>query len=66
MTVRRTPLQVLWRSAKVVAYIDGRIRVTPVWREDRSPVWTRLYATRQLQRLIDRELRGAKRAKQKA
>ena len=61
MTKRRTPLQALWRSAKVLSYADGRIRVTAVWREDRSPVWTRLYAARQLQRLLDRELKGKKR-----
>lgn len=59
MTKRRTPLQALWHSARAWSCADGRIRVTPIWRE-KPGVLTRFYARRQLQKLIDRELGGRK------
>lgn len=54
---RRTPLQVLWQDAKCVSLANGEIRVTPTYRTD-SFLFERMYAARQLQRLIRRELKG--------
>lgn len=57
MTKRRHPLAVLWQSAKVQSCADGTLIVTPVWRDEKPGVFTRIYAARHLQRLISGRMR---------
>ena len=55
---RRTPLQVLWSDVKCVSLASGEIRVKPVWRTD-SFLFERMYAARQLEKVLRRHLRNA-------
>ncbi len=53
---RRTSLQVLWKDVECASLANGEIRVKPVYRTD-SFLFERMYAARQLEKVIRRELK---------
>ena len=50
-------LRPLWKSARVVSFVDGYLAVQPVWKQRRPGALTRLAAAKRLAELIEAHLK---------